>query len=185
MRNVICCLTVVAYFLVAVAPAESSDSKLRQKLQRAMENKVILEVRIGNDQRYHGKVIEIKEKEFVILNPLTDQTRQLPLSGVYRIQQLKPLKKTIESYIGKQQVVTVELLDDSTVKGQVVSAEPNTFTLRDPESQQEIRLHYDHLKTFDKEPAGQRIIRNAMIGVGVGLGATLMLLVALISVAGD
>jgi hypothetical protein len=180
MRKVIYCLTMLIDSLVAVAPAES-DSKIRQKLQRAMENKVILEVRIGNDQRYHGQVIEIKEKEFVILNPLTGQTRQLPLSRVYRIQQLKPSRKTIESYIGKQQVITVELLDDSIVKGRVVSAEPDTFTLRDPESEQEIRLYYDHLKTFDKEPAGQRIVRNAMIGVGVGLGAIVILLAALIT----
>jgi hypothetical protein len=185
MRKVICCLTMLAYFLVAVAPADSSDSKIRQKLQRAMENKVILEVRIGNDQRYYGQVIEIQEKEFVILNPLTGQIRQLPLSGVYRIQHLKPLRMTIESYIGKENVITVELLDDSTVKGRVVSAETDTFTLRDSKSEQEIRLPYDHLKTFDKEPAGQKIVRNAMIGVGVGLGATLLLVVALISVSGD
>lgn len=181
MRKVIYCLTVLAYFLVAAAPVESSDSKLRQKLQRAMENKVVLEVRIGNDQRYHGKVIEIKEKEFVILNPLTGQMKQLPLSRVYRIQQLKPSRKIIESYVGKQQVITVELLDDSTVKGRVVSAEPDTFTLKDPESEQEIQLQYDHLKTFDKEPAGQKIVRNAMIGVGVGLGAIVMVIAALIS----
>lgn len=100
---------------------------------------------------------------------------------VYQVRHLKPLRKTIESYTGKERVITVELLDGSTVKGRVVSAEPDTFTLRDPESAQEIRLHYDHLKTFDKEPAGQRIVRNAMIGAGVGLGAIVILLAALIT----
>jgi small nuclear ribonucleoprotein (snRNP)-like protein len=181
MRKIFYFLTMLVYSLVAAAPSESSDPKLRQKLQRAMEDKVIVEVRIGNNESYHGKVIEIKEKEFLILNPLTGQTKQLPLSRVYRIQQLKPSRKTIESYLGKEQVITVELLDGSTVKGQVVTADSHTFTVRDLESKQEIRLPYDHLKTFDKEPAGQRIVRNAMIGVGVGLGATVILLVALIS----
>ena len=170
----------VIFFFVVRLEAGTIDSQLRQKLYRAKQDAILLEVTIGQKQKYIGKITEIQETKFMLLNPLSERTWTLPLERIDRIIQIKPLKEVVESYLGRERRVSAELIDGSIVSGKVIFLEPEHFILQDPKSGAETRLEYSHLKTFPKEPEGQRIVRNIMIGTGVGLGAALTLLFVLI-----
>lgn len=159
------------FFLLVRINAESFNSELRTKLERAKENSILLEITIDQKKKFIGKITEIGETEFVLLNPLSERTWSLKISDVDQLKQLKPLKHQVESYLGTNRGVDVELIDGTVVSGRVVLVEPAHFILEDKKSGSKTRIVYEHLKTFPKEPEGQRVIRNAMIGVGVGLAA--------------
>ena len=175
----------VLFFFVVQLQAGTIDSQLKHKLQRAKADGVLIEVTIGLNETYIGKITEIEDTQFVLFNPLSEEIWTLPVERIQRLKQIKPLKHIVKSYLGKKRKVDAELIDGSVVSGKVVSLQETHFVLQDPKSGEKTRVEYSHLKTFPGEPEGQRIVRNAMISAGVGLAAAITLVAALVFASGD
>src|SRR5688572_23062980 len=101
----------ILFFFVVQLQAGTIDSQLKQKLQRTKADAVLVEVTIGLNETYIGKITEVEDTQFVLLNPLSEEIWTLPVERIQRLKQIKPLKHAVKSYLGKKQKVDAELID--------------------------------------------------------------------------
>lgn len=184
MRKIISYLTLFSFLFCSSIPVQASDKDLREKIQRAMEDHVVLEVTLSRNVKHTGYVVETTETAFVLLDPLTKQTEQVTWGGVKEVKQVKTLgpesKSKIDKWVGKDRTLKIELLDGSKVKGRVAEAGVDSFLLRDPKKGTESTVFYDQVKKVDDQPTGQKVVRNVMIGTGIGLLALYLIALAYI-----
>lgn len=187
MQKIISALTLFAFLFCSTMPCLASDKNLRQKIQKAMDDHVCLEVTTSHDAKHLGYVVAVAEEAFSLQNPVTDLKEDLNWGNVKEVNAIKGLgkesKAKIDSFVGKDRVVRIELLDKSKLQGKVAQVAEDSFVLQDPKTAAQETIRYEQVKKVDDEPSGQKVIRKVMIGVGVGLLATLLIVSALL--AGD
>lgn len=187
MRKTISILTMFAFLLCLSVPGFASDEGLKKKIQSAMENHAALQVDTSHNARHFGYVVDVKDEAFTLLNPMTQQQEDLNWGSVKSIKEIKASgrgsKPRIDSWVGKDRALRIELMDGSKLKGRITQVDEDSFVLRDAKTGNDTKVWYDQVKKADDEPGGQKTIRNVMISVGVGLAGTLIVFSALL--AGD
>lgn len=185
MRKIVSCVTLIIFFLCISVPAGASDAGLREKIARAMEDQVLIQVRTGRTESHTGLVTDVGANSFVLMNPVTEQKEEVKWWSVQEVKKVKALgtasKPKIDSWAGKNHSIRIELVDGSKKQGRVAETGESSFLLQDSATGTETRIHYEHVKKLDAEPRGQKVIRKVMIGVGIGLLATYLIVAALLS----
>lgn len=173
MRAFFSIILLFTYILWGVVPVQADDSRLRMKIQSAMRDGVVLQIKASDHREVVGTVTEISDLGFTLVNPSNEKKETVGWKSVHEVKQLKPLNP---QSLKSKQSVTIELLDGSKWKGVVSRKDDRGFTLLDHKTGTEIEIEYRFVKTVDAEPAGQKMIRRVMIGVGVGLAALVVVI---------